>query len=67
MTTSYDKAIVFSPSVTVRSSPDESGTDLFLIHEGTKVMIEDTLGIWTEIKLEDGNKGWLYSSDIEKI
>lgn len=65
--TSHDKAIVFSPSVTVKSSPDESGTDLFLIHEGTKVMIEDTLGIWTEIKLEDGNKGWIYSSDIEKI
>jgi tetratricopeptide (TPR) repeat protein len=67
MTTSHDKAIVFSPSVTVKSSPDESGTDLFLIHEGTRVRIEDTLGIWTEIKLEDGNKGWLHSSDIRKI
>ena len=67
ITTSHDKAIVFSPSVTVKSSPDESGTDLFLIHEGTRVTIEDTLGIWAEIKLEDGNKGWLHSSDIQKI
>jgi tetratricopeptide (TPR) repeat protein len=67
LTTSHDNAIVFSPSVTVKSSPDESGTDLFLIHEGTKVIIEDTLGVWTEIQLEDGNKGWLYSSDIVKI
>lgn len=67
MTTNHETAIVFSPSVMVKSSPDESGTDLFLIHEGTKVFIEDTLGIWTEIKLEDGNKGWLYTSDIEKI
>ena len=67
ITTSHDKAIVFSPSVTVKSAPDDSGTDLFLIHEGTRVTIEDTLGIWTEIKLEDGNKGWLQSSEIRKI
>lgn len=65
--TSHDAAIVFSPFVTVKSSPDESGTDLFLIHEGTKVFIEDTLGLWTEIKLEDGTKGWLQASDIRKI
>ncbi len=67
ITTSHDKAIVFSPSVTVKSAPDESGTDLFLLHEGTRVTIEDTLGIWTEIKLEDGNKGWLQTLDIRKI
>jgi len=67
ITTSHDKAIVFSPSVTVKSSPDESGTDLFLIHEGTRVSIEDTLGIWTEVILEDGNKGWLLTSEIRKI
>lgn len=67
ITTSHNKAILFSPSVTVKSSPDESGTDLFLIHEGIKVTIEDTLGVWTGIKLEDGNKGWLHTSDIVKI
>ncbi len=67
ITTSHDQAIVFSPSVTVKSAPDESGTDLFLIHEGTRVSIEDTLGIWTEVMLEDGNKGWLLTSDIRKI
>ena len=65
--TGHNTAIIFTPSVTVKSTPDESGTDLFLIHEGTKVRIEDTLGLWTGIKLEDGNKGWLLTSDIVKI
>jgi len=56
-----------NPSVTVKSSPDASGTDLFVIHEGTKVWIEDKISDWKEIKLSDGSKGWLKSEDIETI
>lgn len=53
------EAIIFAPSVSGKSSPDESGTNLFVIHEGTKVKIEDTVGEWHEIRLSDGNKGWV--------
>lgn len=60
-------AIVFSPTVTVKSSPDNSGTDLFILHEGTKVSIKSTLGEWKEIELEDGNVGWMPGKDIEII
>ena len=67
LVTEHNKAIVFSPSVTVLSSPDESGTELFLIHEGTKVTIVDELNEWTEILLSSGTKGWLLNSSIEKI
>lgn len=59
-----DSAIITSPSVTLKSSPDESGTDLFLLHEGTKVHLIDSLGEWREIKLADGNIAWLKYSDI---
>ncbi len=62
-----DTAIVMSPSVTVKSSPDISGTDLFVIHEGTKVWLQDQVGEWKEIKLSDGSKGWLRAEDIEEI
>lgn len=57
----YDshKAIIFSPQVSGKSSPDTSGTDLFLLHEGTKVSVEDEVGEWVEIRLSDGNKGWV--------
>ena len=61
------RAIVFSPTVTVKSSPDVSGTDLFVLHEGTDVTIKSTLGDWSEIVLADGNVGWMPSKDIQKI
>jgi tetratricopeptide (TPR) repeat protein len=60
-------AIVFSPSVTIKSSPDDSGTDLFLLHEGTKVSLIDSLGDWINIRLSDGNVGWLEKRHLEII
>ncbi len=60
-------AIVMTSSVTVKSSPDEAGTDLFVIHDGLKVEVIDQVGEWRNIKLADGNKGWLKLSDIEFI
>jgi len=60
-------AIIFAPTVTIKSSPDASGTDLFLLHEGTKVFIKGSLGEWYEIELEDGNVGWIRQKDLEKI
>ena len=60
-------AIIFAPTVTIKSSPDASGTDLFVLHEGTKAFIKSTLGEWFEIELEDGNVGWIHRKDIERI
>ena len=60
-------AIVLNPSVTAKSSPDDAGTDLFLIHEGLKVNVEETVAGWVKIKLSNGTVGWLKKSDIEKI
>ena len=61
-------AIVMAPSVTVKSTPSESGTDLFVLHEGTKVFVEDdSMKEWKEIRLEDGNKGWISTDAIENI
>lgn len=65
--TKRDYAIVINPSLTAKSTPDMNGTDLFVIHEGLKVKIEDLLGEWCEIKLSDGNKGWVRITSIEKI
>ena len=61
-------AIVMSPTVTVKSTPDKSGTELFVLHEGTKVIVEDnSMKGWKEIRLEDGNKGWIPTEAIEII
>jgi tetratricopeptide (TPR) repeat protein len=65
--TAHNTAIIMSPSVTIKSSPDENGTELFVLHEGTKVWIIDQVGDWLRIKIADGNNGWLKVSDIERI
>lgn len=60
-------AIITTPSVTVKGAPDNSGTSLFLIHEGLKVRVVDELGSWYNIRLADGNEGWVVKTDLEKI
>ena len=63
-----DTAIIMSPSVTVKSTPTSSGTDLFIIHEGRKVQIPDSsMKEWVEIRLEDGNTGWVPVNVMEII
>ena len=61
-------AIVIAPSVTVKSTPAQNGTDLFILHEGTKVIITDgSMKNWREVRLADGKKGWIESKKIEVI
>lgn len=63
-----NNAIILSPSVTVRSTPSESGTSLFVLHEGHKIEIKDnSMREWKEIRLEDGKVGWVPASAIEVI
>jgi tetratricopeptide (TPR) repeat protein len=64
---SHDTAIVMTPTVTVKGAPDEKATQLFVIHEGTKVSIVKMEGMYTEIRLSNGNQGWLNSTDISAI
>ncbi len=61
------KAIITSPLANGKSSPDKSGNDLFVLHEGTKVTIADGVGDWLEIRLSDGNMGWVPANCLIKI
>ncbi len=56
---SLNSGIIFNESVYIKSSPDNNSADLFILHEGTKVKILDEVGDWCEIKIENGNVGWL--------
>lgn len=65
---SVDSAIIMTPVVPVKSSPDgDSSKDLFVLHEGTKATVLDTVGAWSNIELSDGRQGWVRSRDIEII
>jgi len=61
-------AIVTAPAVTVKSTPAKQGTDLFILHEGTKVTITDaSMKEWKGVRLADGKEGWIESRHIELI
>ena len=60
-------AIIFSPSVNVKSEPDLKATVQFVIHEGLKVRVLDSEDEWSRIRLADGNSGWIPTQSIEEI
>lgn len=60
-------AIVFVPGVTVKSSPLDKGSKLFVIHEGTKVQILESSGEWKKIVLANGNLGWVKTDALAII
>ena len=64
---SEQSAIIINPTVTVKSSPDEKSTDIFVIHEGCKVQLVDHIGNWYEIRIVNGSVGWVEMGNFEKI
>lgn len=64
----HTAGIVMESAVTVRSTPTKSGTDLFVIHEGTRVEIKDnSMRDWAEVQIADGKVGWIEKSTYEAI
>ncbi len=67
LTKNNTDAIITSASVTVMGSPNEKGTKLFILHEGTKVDVTQENDGWTEIKIANGNVGWIKGKDVTSI
>ncbi len=51
--------VVFSDVITVRSAPESDATELFILHEGSEVLLLDQRGEWVKIQLLDGKSGWV--------
>jgi len=62
-----NEAIIFSPTITIQSEPNENSEELFTLHEGTKVTLLESNDSWSKIKLPNGNIGWIKSSEIKSI
>jgi hypothetical protein len=62
-----EAGVITAPSVTVRSSPSETGTELFILHEGTEVKVNEEVAGWRNIRVVDGREGWIASGDFESI
>lgn len=63
----HHEAIIFTPSVTVKSAPVDSSKVVFVLHEGTKVNILESNSKWVKIRLANGNEGWIGSGDAKEI
>ena len=48
----------------VKSAPAAEATDLFVVHEGTKMRVLDTFEGYAKITLPDGQPGWIRTRDI---
>lgn len=60
-------AIVFAEIASVKSEPKTSAPDVFVLHEGTKVFVEEKLDDWKKIQLTDGTEGWIENSAIREV
>lgn len=61
------EAIVFAAEVTIKSEPLETSENIFLLHEGTKVLVLETVDNWKKIKLADGKLGWIKSDKVRVL
>ena len=59
--------VIMNPTVTLYAEPNTGGTEVFVLHEGTRVKIQRRTGDWYEIRLEDGKTGWMQKKYLEII
>jgi len=62
-----NSAVILSSSAEIKNAPAESGTKLFILHEGTKVSAPETNGEWVKVELSSDKVGWVKKSSIEFI
>ena len=60
-------AIVFAEVISVKNEPRDNATDAFVLHEGTKVFVLESLDNWKKIQLTDETEGWITSDAIKEL
>ncbi|VXB81515.1 BatE protein [Flavobacterium sp. 9AF] len=60
-------AIVFEELVNVKTEPKTSAENAFMLHEGTKVFVKETLDNWKRIELTDKSEGWIKKEAIREL
>ncbi len=58
------RAIITSAIVQVVSAPDAAGKTKFTLHEGTRVKVLESNSEWTGIQLDNGNEGWVKTTEL---
>lgn len=63
----HNTAIVFTPTVNIKSAPDQKSKTIFILHQGSKISILESNTNWRKIKIADGSIGWIMIEDIKVI
>ena len=60
-------AILFSKQIDIWSEPNQQADRLFVLHEGTKMQLLDSLEEWQKIRIANGSEGWIKDASFKKI
>ena len=60
-------AIVFAEIAEVRSESQKASSIIIVLHEGTKVFVQEKVDNWKKVQLTDGTEGWIESSTIREV
>jgi tetratricopeptide (TPR) repeat protein len=60
-------AIVFAEIAEVRSEPKNGSSVVLVLHEGTKVFVEEKVDNWKKVQLTDGTEGWIENDAIREV
>jgi len=60
-------AIIFSEQINIWTEPNERADVQFILHEGTKVVLLDTLDEWQKIRIANGSEGWTKNASIRSL
>ena len=60
-------AIVFAETAEMKNEPLKLSSNIIVLHEGTKVFVQETLGDWKKVQLTDGTEGWIEKNAIKEV
>jgi len=61
------RGVLVADVAMVRAGPDKTSRELFELHDGTEVDIEEDSAGWYRIALADGKRGWVNANDVETL
>ncbi len=65
--TNHNTAIIFTPTIDIKSAPDNKSNTIFILHQGTKVTLLENSAKWQKVRIANGSEGWLMVNNFEKI
>jgi SH3-like domain-containing protein len=61
------EAIIFSKEIDINNAPTENSENIFTLHEGTKVLVLDSVDNWRKIRIADGKTGWIIADKMKLL